>query len=64
VTLANVQPDDIVLCDIRGQQFYAIAKSKIEGKRELEVEPIDKRNGPVRIVKSNQVKTRYRRCKS
>lgn len=64
MTLANITTGDIVLCDIRGQQFYGIVVEREKGKREIMVEPIDKRNGPVRTVKSTQVKARYRKCKS
>lgn len=61
MSLTGVVNGDIVLCDVRGQQFYAIVAHRIKGKREIEVTPIDNRNGGMRVVKSTQVKRRYKR---
>jgi hypothetical protein len=41
VTLGGVNPDDIVLADVKGRRFYAVVVARRE--RELEVEPIDRR---------------------
>jgi hypothetical protein len=41
VTLGGVNPDDIVLADVKGRRFYAILIAR--SKRELEVQPIDRR---------------------
>ncbi len=48
MTLGGVNPDDIVLADVRGRRFYAIVRRE----RGLEVNPIDRR------VTYHQVKAR------
>lgn len=50
MTLGGVNPDDIVLADVRGRRFYAIVIARRE--RGLEVDPIDRR------VTYHQVKAR------
>lgn len=63
MTISNVQPEDIVLCDVRGQEFYGVVVEK--DKQELVVRPIIQRiKGETRIVTSRQVKARYKRMKS
>jgi len=39
--LGGMNPDDIVLADVKGRRFYAIVVARRE--RELDVEPIDHR---------------------
>jgi hypothetical protein len=41
MTLAGVNPGDIVLADRKGRRFYAVVIARRE--RELEVEPVDRR---------------------
>lgn len=62
MSITGLTPGDIVLCDVKGQTFYGIFVRKVEGKREVEVEPIPQRiKGQVRIVKSTEVKTRFKK---
>jgi len=41
VTLGGVNPDDIVLAEVKGRRFYAIVIAR--SKREVEVQPIERR---------------------
>ena len=61
MTLGAVNPGDIVLADVRSRRFYAIV---IAGpKRELEVQPIDRRVTYHR-VKAREVIGRWRRSRA
>ena len=50
MTLGAVKAGDIVLADRKGRRFYAIVTAR--GRRELQVEPVDRR------VTYHQVKAR------
>jgi hypothetical protein len=61
VTLGGVNPEDIVLADVKGRRFYAIVIARSE--RELEVQPIDRRVTYHR-VKAREVIGLWRRSRA
>ena len=61
MTLGGVNRDDIVLADVKGRRFYAIVIAR--SKRELEVQPIDRRITYHR-VKAREVIGLWRRSRA
>lgn len=61
MTLQGIKPGDIVECDVRGHQFYAVVEEKIT--RALKIKPITA-NVTYFEVKSTEVKSHYRKAKS
>jgi hypothetical protein len=61
MTLSNVNIDDILECDIRGDRFFGKVTEKEKGQ--VMVEPIGVRQKFPRLVKANQVITRFKRMK-
>lgn len=61
--LSGIRHGDIVLCDVRGQTFYAQVHDK--GPQALELTELDhsRLNVPYRIVKARQVKRHYSKRK-
>jgi hypothetical protein len=58
--LNPIRPNDIVLCDIRGQRFFATVKGKVPGK--VSIMPIQ--NGyNFYSATARQIKGHYRRAK-
>ena len=61
MTLAGVSPGDIVLADRKGRRFYAIVTER--RKRELAVEPIDRRV-TYHVVKAREVLAIWRKSRA
>lgn len=61
MTLQNVKIGDVVQCDVRGRQFYALVIDKLP--RALQVRPIT-HNITYTEVKSTQVIAHWRKAKN
>lgn len=60
MTLHGIYPQDIVLCDVRGERFHAtVADSPMNG--DVQVVPLHKGHGKARVVTARQVVGHWRR---
>lgn len=62
--LASVKPGDLVLVDLRGDRFHAMVSGPGERKGELEVKPLNVKNGYIRFVTARHVIDHWRHTRT
>lgn len=66
MNLARVCPEDIVLCDVRGDRFYAVVREhdRRRAAAPLRIESLTGRPIPALHVKARQVVAHWRKSKA
>lgn len=58
--LSGIRSEDIVRVDVRGTVFHGEVQANRDGK--LEIVPLQRGHGPVRLVTARQVTAHFRRA--